>query len=224
MTPETRGSFRIAYFAHTLRSDWNNGNAHFLRGLVRALMAMGHDVAVFEPELGWSVENLREEALGSASLEQFATLYPELAIQTYTGHRSRAEWRERLSAAQIVIVHEWNPPELADLLLALREELGFRLLFHDTHHRASSSPAQLELFQLRRFDGIVAFGESLRTIYRERFSLERVWTLHEAADTSVFYPIPSHEKTSELVWIGNWGENERAARNPGTFISRRRCS
>ncbi len=34
-------SFRIAYFAHSLRSDWNNGNAHFLRGLLRSLGSLG---------------------------------------------------------------------------------------------------------------------------------------------------------------------------------------
>ena len=27
----------IALFVHAIRSDWNNGNAHFLRGLARAL-------------------------------------------------------------------------------------------------------------------------------------------------------------------------------------------
>ena len=39
---------RIAYLAHSLRSDWNNGNAHFLRGLLRALGAIGHEVVAFE--------------------------------------------------------------------------------------------------------------------------------------------------------------------------------
>ena len=33
---------RLAYFAHSFRSDWNNGNAHFLRGLMRAMVRMGH--------------------------------------------------------------------------------------------------------------------------------------------------------------------------------------
>ena len=76
-------SYRIAYFAHSLRSDWNNGNAHFLRGLLRSLVEMGHDVTVFEPEAGWSIVNLQDEPAGKHSLMQFEKTYPALRIATY---------------------------------------------------------------------------------------------------------------------------------------------
>src|SRR5579884_2180221 len=52
-------SLRLAYFAHSLRSDWNNGNAHFLRGLLRALRCSGAEVTAYEPESAWSIENLK---------------------------------------------------------------------------------------------------------------------------------------------------------------------
>jgi spore maturation protein CgeB len=94
--------------------------------------------------------------------------------------------------------------------LELRDQLGFRLLFHDTHHRASSSPEQLRLFGIERFDGVVAFGESLRQIYRSQFGIPNVWTLHEAADTTIFRPRPREAKTQDVIWIGNWGDDERA--------------
>ncbi len=210
--------FRLAYFAHTLRSDWNNGNAHFLRGLLRALRAVGHDVTAFEPESEWSLDNLLLEPRGQQSLDRFLDIYADLDVQTYAAaelaEASLDLWRGRLRGTQIVILHEWNPPALAALLLRLRDELGYKLLFHDTHHRASSSPESFATLGLDRFDGILAFGEALRTIYRERFRLERVWTLHEAADTTVFQPDaeqpgdPAPEQ--DVVWIGNWGEGERA--------------
>ena len=38
---------------------------------------------------------------------------------------------------------------------------------------------------------------------------KHAWTWHEAADTRVFHPIAS-EKDGDLVWIGNWGDEERA--------------
>jgi spore maturation protein CgeB len=55
----------------------------------------------------------------------------------------------------------------------------------------------------------------------------RVWTLHEAADTTVFRPFKkpaesqfgapaeelsedSKERKQDVVWIGNWGDNERS--------------
>jgi spore maturation protein CgeB len=207
--------FRIAYFAHAIRSDWNNGNAHFLRGLLRSLGQCGHEVEIFEPADGWSIENLRHEVNGEQSVRQFEETYPDLNVSTYSaadlnGAGAAHAWRDTLRDTDIVIVHEWNPPQLAHHLLELREELGFRLLFHDTHHRASSSPEQIRLFGTDRFDGVLAFGEALRTIYRDRFNIQRVWTLHEAADTTVFRPFSDVEKKRDVVWIGNWGDDERS--------------
>ncbi len=203
-------NLRLAYFAHTLRSDWNNGNAHFLRGLMRALRQAGHDVTAYEPEQEWSIDNLRTEPTGAQSLDLFLDTYADLDVQTYADGESDELWRERLRGTEIVILHEWNPPVLAQRLLTWREDLGYKLLFHDTHHRASSSPEQMERFGLAHFDGIIAFGESLSNIYRERFGIKRVWPLHEAADTTVFHPSPDVEREDAVVWIGNWGDGERA--------------
>lgn len=203
-------SLRIAYLAHSLRSDWNNGNAHFLRGLMRSLIAMGHNVEAFEPHEAWSIQNLRQERLGPRSLHQFARTYPEIPISMYNGEPVQLlYWRNALHDREVVILHEWNPPALAQSLLQLRDELGFRLLFHDTHHRAFSSPEQIRLFGIDRFDGVVAFGETLRRIYQEKFGIQRAWTLHEAADITVFHPEP-REKESDVVWVGNWGDDERS--------------
>ena len=164
---------RIAYFAHTIRSDWNNGNAHFLRGLLRSLGEAGQDVVVYEPDHEWSIDHLREEMLGEHSLQQFQDTYPDLQVRLYRPDQAAdlATWHGALREIDLVILHEWNPPELANALLTLRDELGFRMLFHDTHHRASSSPQQIELFGIDRFDGVLAFGEALRSIYRTRFGL-----------------------------------------------------
>jgi spore maturation protein CgeB len=131
-------------------------------------------------------------------------------VQTYAAEEPEELWRERLRGKDIVILHEWNPPALAQRLLTFRESHGYKLLFHDTHHRASSSAEQMERFGLTQFDGVIAFGEALNAIYRQRFGVRRVWTLHEAADTTVFRPDPAEKREDSIVWIGNWGENERA--------------
>lgn len=203
---------RIAYLSHSLRSDWNNGNAHFLRGLLRALGKIGHEVTAFEPEHGWSIDNLRAEANGDHSLQQFASMYPDLRVELYDPQDVQAQeyWGAVLHGMDVVILHEWNPPALAHRLLELRPSLRFKLLFHDTHHRASSSPEQIRQFGTDRFDGVIAFGEALRNLYRERFGLQRVWTLHEAADTTVFKPVVRTSKKQDVVWIGNWGDEERS--------------
>ena len=202
---------RVAYLAHAIRSDWNNGNAHFLRGLLRAMIALGHTVQIFEPAHAWSIENLRDEPLGTHSLETFAALYPELTITDYPTDANLDHWQDLLQNVDVVILHEWSPPELAQRLLSLRATCGFALLFHDTHHRASSSPEQIEAFGIEQFDGILAFGNVLRDLYRSSFNIQNVWTLHEAADTTVFRPIESQFPEQDLVWIGNWGDDERSA-------------
>jgi spore maturation protein CgeB len=201
---------RLAYFAHSLRSDWNNGNAHFLRGLLRALGGLGHQVNAFEPESEWSIDNLQTEPAGQKSLQRFAQTYADIDLQTYSPLDPEELWRDRLRGVDVVLLHEWNPPLMARTLLHLREQLGYKLLFHDTHHRASSSPEQIERFSLRGFDGIVAFGSALATIYRQRFHVRHVWTLHEAADTTVFRPNSECESEETIVWIGNWGDGERS--------------
>lgn len=203
--------FRIAYFAHAIRSDWNNGNAHFQRGLLRALGNCGHEVSVFEPEDGWSIRNLCREAKGEIALRDFAETYPELSITSYCTEvfDTPDRLRSMIRGADVVILHEWNPPSLAHSLLDLRNDLGFRLLFHDTHHRALSARDQIGLFGLDRFDGIIAFDEVLRNIYRNELNIRRVWTLHEAADTDVFRPRRIRNAENDVVWIGNWGDEER---------------
>ncbi|MER3401456.1 MAG: glycosyltransferase, partial [Thermoflexus sp.] len=52
---------RVVIFTHSLLSDWNHGNAHFLRGIATELIARGHTVRVFEPENAWSMEHLVRE-------------------------------------------------------------------------------------------------------------------------------------------------------------------
>ena len=112
--------------------------------------------------------------------------------------------------ADLVIVHEFNEPELVGAVGHVRKRRGdFLLLFHDTHHRAACAAWQMARFNLQHYDGVLAYGDSLAEVYRRAFGQEHVWTFHEAADTTVFYPRGA-EKRDDVVWIGNWGDEERS--------------
>ncbi|MBB1489976.1 glycosyltransferase [Paracoccus sp. MC1854] len=197
---------KIVYFTHSLQSCWNHGNAHFLRGVLRDLAALGHHVHALEPEGAWSLDNLLRDH-GQEGLEPFRRNYPELTVETYD---PAADPVELAGNADLVIVHEWNNPSLAATLGKARKGgARFRLLFHDTHHRAVSDPDAIRAFDLSGFDGVLAFGETLSEVYRRWGWGDRVWTWHEAADTRLFHP-PAEETGREgLVWIGNWGDGER---------------
>jgi spore maturation protein CgeB len=199
---------KVVLFYHSLVSDWNHGNAHFLRGVVRELQAAGHTVDTYEPADGWSRQNLIAEA-GEAAVARFAAAFPDLRSRSYDP--ATLDLDRVLDGADLVIVHEWNDPALVAAVGAHRLRSGrYILLFHDTHHRAVSAPAELERFDLSSYDGVLAFGEVLREAYLKRGWARRAWTWHEAADTAVFRPLTA-ERTGDLVWIGNWGDDERTA-------------
>jgi spore maturation protein CgeB len=201
---------KVVVFSHSLVSDWNHGNAHFLRGVVTELQARGHAVTVFEPARGWSRANLVREH-GEEPLQEFAAAYPQLRSLPYDPRSLDLEWA--LEDADLVLVHEWNEPALVKRIGAHRaSHNGYRLLFHDTHHRAATAPRAMSRFDLSAYDGVLAYGEVIRRIYLERGWAARAWTWHEAADARVFRP-PSGGaglQRDDLVWIGNWGDGERS--------------
>lgn len=200
---------RVVYFTQSLVSCWNHGNAHFLRGVLRELTRRGHEVMAWEPADGWSRENLLRDH-GRTPLQDFAVRFPELKSNVYAAD---FDAEQAIDGADLVIVHEWTDPQLVARLGRIRSRgADFRLLFHDTHHRAVSDPDALRQFNLDGYDGVLAFGESLAEIYRRWGWGDRIFTWHEAADTSVFKPLrPSGAgRRNALVWIGNWGDGERS--------------
>jgi spore maturation protein CgeB len=124
---------RIVYFTHSLRSCWNHGNAHFLRGVLSELVARGHDVEAFEPEGAWSLANLLADH-GEDALASFRRAYPELHSRTYSRPEEGAAHAAR---ADLVIVHEWNDPALVAAVGRMRARGGsFAILCLDEPHRA----------------------------------------------------------------------------------------
>jgi spore maturation protein CgeB len=197
---------RVVVFCHSLVSDWNHGNAHFLRGVTAELLDRGHDVRVYEPRDAWSRQNL-VDAHGEAAVRTVREAFPRMRSRQYD--LATLDLDEALDGAGLVLVHEWNDPRLVRRVGQHRRRNAFRLLFHDTHHRAVSRPEEMARFDLRDYDGVLAFGGVIRDIYLERGWAQRAWTWHEAADTRVFRPHPDVEPERDLVWIGNWGDGER---------------
>lgn len=199
---------KIVFFVHSLLSDWNHGNAHFLRGVVTELLARGNRVTVYEPHDSWSLANLLADA-GPDALNGFETAYPRLCPRRYA--MDRLDLDRVLDGAELAIVHEWNDRELVAAIGRHRAAGGrYRLLFHDTHHRAVTAPETMAQYDLRHYDGVLAFGERIRELYLERGWAAHAWTWHEAADVRVFHPL-RRDPEGDLVWIGNWGDGERTA-------------
>ncbi len=202
---------KVALFSHSLLSCWNHGNAHFLRGVVADLRARRHQVRAFEARSAWSVQNLLLER-GDLPLDELDAAYPLLGIRGGGVERYGADGPDldaALDDVDVVLVHEWNPPELVAALGRRRARGGrFALLFHDTHHRTVTDPDAMARYDLDAYDGVLAFGEAVRERYVERGWGRQVFTWHEAADVRWFHPRRA-ECDRDLVWIGNWGDDER---------------
>jgi spore maturation protein CgeB len=199
---------RFVIFTHSLLSDWNHGNAHFLRGIATELKERGHQVQIFEPVNGWSLSSLKAEH-GEAPLAEFAEVYPHIGSNFYDERTFDLD--RALDCAGVVIVHEWNSHELVRRIGERRAcNPAFRLFFHDTHHRSATDPDSMARYDLRHYDGVLAYGAVIRDLYRRRGWAKEAWTWHEAADTRVFRPKTSAGTVGDLVWIGNWGDDERS--------------
>ena len=200
---------RVVLFCHSIVSDWNHGNAHFLRGIARELIGRGHDVRIFEPRDGWSRANLVREH-GTRPLAQFRRIFPELRSTLYD--LPTLDVDAAVDGADLVVVHEWSERELVRAVGRARLHSGrFRLLFHDTHHRSVTAPRSMAEYDLRHYDGVLAYGRVISELYLERGWIGRAWTWHEAADVRLFRPVLGRERSGDLVWIGNWGDGERTA-------------
>ena len=198
---------RLVLYTHSLISDWNHGNAHFLRGVLRELQARGHSTLALEPKDSWSRANLVAER-GEGEIERFTRSFPELEVAIYD---EDFEHEAALDGADVVLVHEWTDPALvARLGLLRRGGADFTLCFHDTHHRAVSAESDIGGLSLADYDLILAFGETLRERYLARGWGSRVYTWHEAADLRLFRALELGGPRQDLIWVGNWGDGERA--------------
>ena len=169
---------KVVMFTHSVVSCWNHGNAHFQRGILRALAARGHQAVALEPVGGWSRSNLAE-AIGEDPAPGFARRFPDIDRIDYRGFE---EIEAALDGAGLVLVHEWTAPALVRRLGRMRARgAPFVLLFHDTHHRAVSAPEEMAALDLDGSEGkeivLIDTGvQQLRMMRREgEGGLYRPW-------------------------------------------------
>jgi spore maturation protein CgeB len=199
-------SMKIILFYHSLLSDWNHGNAHFLRGIATELISRGNEVIIYEPENNWSLSNLVKDH-GEKAIHDFYEYYPLLKTNFYDP--LKPSLKNKLDGADLVIVHEWNEHSLVKEIGKIRKKSSFKLLFHDTHHRAVTEKKAMSGYDLSNYDGVLAFGKIIKKIYLKKGWIKKAWTWHEAADTRLFHPLEKGNDEGDLVWIGNWGDDER---------------
>ncbi len=110
-------------------------------------------------------------------------LYPAVRPERYVP--AELDLDRELEGADLVIVHEWSDHALVKAVGERRKESGrFRLLFHDTHHRSVTDEAAMSAYDLRHYDGVLAFGNVIRELYVRKGWAQRAWTWGSASTTT----------------------------------------
>src|SRR5207248_8169271 len=103
----------------------------------------------------WSRRNLVAEH-GQKPVRQFRHAYPGLKTNRYG--LERLDLNQVLDGADLVLVHEWNAPELVRRVGEHRRRVGgYNLFFHDTHHRMITAPESMAAYELKNYDGVLAY-------------------------------------------------------------------
>ena len=209
-------TMRFLFYTHSLVSDWNHGNAHFLRGVMRELQRRATRPARWSPSGGWSREQPRSPTGRGGGRTRFTATFPMLQSEQL---RPRLRSRGRsCDGADVVVVHEWTDPALvARIGRRAAAAARFTLLFHDTHHRAVSAPrARSAALDLSGYDGVLAFGESLRrALSAGPAGAGRSSPGTRRPTTRCSTRIRGSSPSGDLIWVGNWGDGERSAELDG---------
>ena len=155
---------RFLFYTHSLVSDWNHGNAHFLRGVMRELEAPGMRCEALEPEDGWSRTNLVADQGDDAD----ASVPQDLPESEWQVYGESFDHGRAVAQADVVIVHEWTDPALvARIGRHAPQRRRFSRCCSTTRITARSATAAdiARLLDLDDYDGVLAFGEALRQRY-----------------------------------------------------------
>ncbi len=149
------------------------------------------------------------------AIDQFRREFPELDVRFYQCDSTLHETLTReLRDADFVIIHEWTDPDIAGAICHTSRNLDFVRCFTIPITGAYTNAGEILRFPLHLFDGVLAFGDAIRRIYLDGFGVPQAWTFHEAADVSHFHPI-EESRDFDLLWIGNWGDEERSRETDG---------
>ena len=202
---------RIVMFCHSLLSDWNHGNAHFLRGVASELVARGHEVRVYEPRDGWSLRT-SWPSTATRRLASSRSAYPQLAQHALRPRDRSTSTRRSTAPTWCSCTSGTSPSWSRASARTARGPRRYRLLFHDTHHRVVTDPQAMAGYDLRalRRRARLRRGDP-RPLPANGLGAARLDLARGRRHARLPPAEPAREREGDLVWIGNWGDEERTA-------------
>lgn len=187
----------------SITSAWGNGHAGTFRGLVRELVARGHDVVFLERDVPWYAEH-RDLPLPPWGTTR---LYPDFEGLART-------WRATIEAADVVIVGSYVPDGARVLELVLAHARGLRVFYDiDTPVTLAALErgecAYLDAAAIPELDLYLSFtgGPTLERLERSH-GARRARALYCAADPEVYRPLP-RERQWQLGYLGTYSPDRQ---------------
>ncbi len=199
---------KLVIFGLTVSSSWGNGHATLWRGLLKALVARGHDVVFFERDVPYYAMNRDLHALADGTLVLYADWTQNLPAA-----------RAHLADADVAMVTSYQADGVAASELVLESPAAVRV-FYDL-----DTPVTLDALQSGRevaylgsrgladFDLVLSYtgGDALQQL-RSRLGARRVAPLYGHVDPDVHRPVqPVQDYRADLSYLGTYAEDRQAA-------------
>lgn len=200
---------RIAIFGLAVSSSWGNGHASLWRGLIAALLAMGHRVTFFERDVPYYAQarDLHELPHGGELV-----LYPDWETVLPAARRT-------LAGADAAIVTSYCPDGVAACRLVQEAPLSVRAFYDlDTpvtlaRLEAGEPVAYLPPEGLGGFDVVLSYtGGRALDLLRTRLGARRVAPLYGSVDPGAHRPAqPRPEFAALLGYLGTYAADRQDA-------------
>ena len=200
---------RLVVFGLTVSSSWGNGHATLWRGLIRALVALGHEVVFFERDVPYYADARDLAELGERAE---LVLYPDWSAVL---PRARAAIRR----ADVAMVTSYCPdgPAASDLVLDLAPPIN---VFYDLDTPVTLArlgigewPAYLPPQGLGDFDLVLSYtGGGALDALRDRLGARRVAPLYGHVDPAHHRPgKPADAFRGDLSYLGTYALDRQPA-------------
>ena len=203
---------KIVVFGLTVSSSWGNGHATLWRGLLKALIRRGHDVAFFERDTDYYRDNRDLHALPGGEL----VFYPDWPAVAARAARAVAE-------ADVALVTSYCPDAAAAERAVLDAPRALRVFYDldtpvtlaalDEAGSGGARPAYVGPEGFSGYDLVLSYtgGPALDAL-AARLGARRVAPLYGHVDPDLHRPVPRAPRfAADLSYLGTYAADRQAA-------------
>ena len=206
--PNLVAGMKLVVFGLSVSSSWGNGHATLWRGLIRALVQLGHRVVFYERDVPYYAEHRDLLQLEFGELKLYSD-WQEV----------RSPARRDIEDADASIVTSYCPDGAVASELVLSSSSGLRVFYDlDTpvtleRLRTGEQVSYLPVEGLAHFDLVLSYtgGVALDEL-KNRLGARRVAPLYGSVDSRVHYPVPPVDRyRADLSYLGTYAEDRQDA-------------